>query len=57
MGLPREVKLSYSKFRIILLLIIKMKLEAWSLDVETAFLHGDLDECISMKIPDGSEMK
>jgi Reverse transcriptase (RNA-dependent DNA polymerase) len=42
-------------FRLILLLIAKLKLKAWSLDVETAFLHGDLDEDIYMKIPDGFE--
>ena len=42
-----------TSFRIILLLIGKLKLKAWSLDVETAFLHGDLDEDIFMKMPDG----
>jgi Reverse transcriptase (RNA-dependent DNA polymerase) len=42
-------------FRLILLLIAKLKLKAWSLDVETAFLHGDLDEDIYMRIPDGFE--
>jgi Reverse transcriptase (RNA-dependent DNA polymerase) len=44
-----------SSFCLILLLIAKLKLKAWSLDMETAFLHGDLDENIYMRIPDGFE--
>jgi Reverse transcriptase (RNA-dependent DNA polymerase) len=40
-------------FRIILLLIVKLGLKAWSIDFETAFLNGNLDEEIYMKIPKG----
>jgi hypothetical protein len=40
-------------FRLLLLIIQKLKLPAWSLDVETAFLNGDLSKEIFMKIPQG----
>jgi Reverse transcriptase (RNA-dependent DNA polymerase) len=33
-----------TSFRIVLLLIQKLKLPAWSIDVETAFLNGNLNE-------------
>ena len=46
-----------SSFRIILLMIEKLKLEAWSIDIETAFLNGDLEEEIFMKIPQGMEVQ
>jgi hypothetical protein len=36
-------------FRIILTIIQKMKLPAWSLDIEAAFLNGELREEIFMK--------
>jgi Reverse transcriptase (RNA-dependent DNA polymerase) len=42
-----------TSFRVFLLIIQKMKLPAWSIDIETAFLNGDLSEEIFMKIPDG----
>jgi hypothetical protein len=45
-----------TSFRLILLIIQKLKLPAWSLDVETAFLNGNLSEEIFMKIPDGYKM-
>ena len=44
---------AYSSFRVILLMIQKLGMEAWSLDVETAFLNGDLQEEIYMHIPKG----
>jgi Reverse transcriptase (RNA-dependent DNA polymerase) len=37
-----------TSFRILLLLIQKLKLPAWSIDVETAFLNGDLNDEIYM---------
>jgi Reverse transcriptase (RNA-dependent DNA polymerase) len=43
-----------SSFCLILLLIAKLKLKAWSLDVETP--ADNLDEDFYMKIPDGFEM-
>ena len=42
-----------TSFRILLVLIKKNNLDAWSLDVETAFLNGELEEEIFMKIPEG----
>jgi Reverse transcriptase (RNA-dependent DNA polymerase) len=45
-----------TSFRIILLLIQKLKLPAWSIDVETAFLNGDLNKEIYMQIPEGFEV-
>jgi hypothetical protein len=42
-----------TSFRLLLLIIQKLKLDAWSSDVETAFLNGDLSEEIFMKIPQG----
>jgi hypothetical protein len=42
-----------TSFRIILTIIQKLKLRAWSIDIETAFLNGELTEEMYMKIPDG----
>jgi Reverse transcriptase (RNA-dependent DNA polymerase) len=42
-----------SSFRIRILLIAKLGLKAWSLDVKTTFLNGDLKEQIYMKLPQG----
>jgi Reverse transcriptase (RNA-dependent DNA polymerase) len=42
-----------SSFRILILLIAKLGLKVWSLDVETVFLNGDLEEEIYMKLPQG----
>ena len=42
-------------FRIVITLIQKENLKAYSLDVETAFLHGELEEEIYMMIPRGYE--
>ena len=42
-----------TSFRLILVIIQKLKLPAWSLDIETAFLNGDLTEEIFKKVPDG----
>jgi hypothetical protein len=40
-------------FRIILAMIQKLNLKAWSIDIETAFLNGELTEEIFMKVPEG----
>jgi Reverse transcriptase (RNA-dependent DNA polymerase) len=40
-------------FMMILLLISKFGLKAWSLDIETSFLNGSLEEDIFMKLPQG----
>jgi hypothetical protein len=45
--------LCFTSFRIILTIIQKLKLKAWSIDIETAFLNGELTEEMYMKIPDG----
>jgi hypothetical protein len=42
-----------TSFRIVLSLIKKWGCKGFALDVETAFLHGILDEEIYMKIPEG----
>jgi Reverse transcriptase (RNA-dependent DNA polymerase) len=42
-----------TSFRVIILILQKMKLPVWSIDVETAFLNGDLIEEIFMKVSDG----
>ena len=42
-------------FRLVLILIQREKLKAYSLDVETPFLHGKLDEEIYMRMPRGYE--
>jgi hypothetical protein len=42
-----------TSFRIVLSLIQKWGYQAFALDVETAFLHGTLEEEIYMRIPEG----
>ena len=42
-----------SSFRVIFLMIQKLGMEAWLLDVETDFLNGDLEAEICMHIPKG----
>jgi hypothetical protein len=42
-----------TSFRIVLSLIQKWGCKAFALDVETAFLHGSLEEEIYMRIPEG----
>ena len=43
--------------RVILGLTTSMNLELEQFDVKTAFLHGDLDEEIFMKQPEGFKVK
>jgi Reverse transcriptase (RNA-dependent DNA polymerase) len=47
--------LSDTSFRVVLVIIYKLKLEAWSLDVETEFLVGKFLGEIFMKISEGYE--
>jgi Reverse transcriptase (RNA-dependent DNA polymerase) len=42
-------------FRILLVMMLIWKLKAKVVDIETAFLHGDLKETIYMEIPKGME--
>jgi hypothetical protein len=44
-----------SSFKVTLLLIQKLNLPAWSLDVETAFINGNLEGDLNMKISKGHE--
>jgi Reverse transcriptase (RNA-dependent DNA polymerase) len=42
-------------FRILLVMMLTWNLKAKVVDIETAFLHGDLKETIYMEIPKGME--
>ncbi len=46
----------HSSIRVLLALVAMFDLELEQLDVKTAFLHGDLDEQIYMKQPEGFEV-
>ena len=42
-----------TSFKTTLLMIQKLKLAAWSINVEAAFLNGDLSEDIYRRVPQG----
>lgn len=44
-------------FRILIVIMLKLKLEGVMIDVETAFLYADLKHTIYMKCPEGYNMK
>jgi Reverse transcriptase (RNA-dependent DNA polymerase) len=46
-----------SSFRVILTMIKKLGFKVWSIDIETAFLNGKLEEEIYMRIPKGYNSK
>ena len=46
-----------SSIHVILVLATSLDLEVEQMDVKTAFLHGDLDEEISIEQPEGFEVK
>jgi Reverse transcriptase (RNA-dependent DNA polymerase) len=47
--------LSDVTFQILLVMMLTWNLKAKAVDIETAFLHGDLKETIYMEIPNGTE--
>jgi hypothetical protein len=44
-------------FRIMLIAIFDWNMTCAAVDIETAFLHGDLDEEIYLEVPKGLEIK
>lgn len=47
----------YDSLRVILALVTHQDLEMMQFDIKTAFLYGDLEETIYMKIPEGLKVK
>ena len=43
----------FSSLRLLFALAVKLKLDINHLDVKTAFLNGDLKECLYMQVPEG----
>lgn len=49
--------LRYSTLRLLFALSVKLDLRMNHLDVPTAFLNGNIDECVFMEIPENSNLK
>ena len=48
---------NHKSIRFILSLVAKLDMELEQMDVKTTFLHGELEETILMKQPQGFEVK
>lgn len=47
----------YNSLQVFLAVVVEKDLELLQFNVQTAFLYGDLEESIFMKIPEGLDIK